>query len=276
MRVVVPDGSTCTSWTCRSTRPGACGRSPLSRRRHPDRGRSAGARSSRTRSTPPAISPIHTARTARASTRSASRSITPRWSDRGTADCEVWLYRGAWQEWEPEQIHMAVPLSPAGAAAKDRRDLQARVAEGQGVVPGGRRAGVLAAGRAAEPRDRPALRPVGARRIRSDRGVRPDGTRGPPATPGRRRRSARSVRGRLNGGVRLPSCGGPRGRMQTDVRRTAGSCQRSWQGTTAGVRAGLGVGRTDVLRRRGRPARLRPDNSCGSFYLCAARPGRRS
>lgn len=28
------------------------------------------------------------------------------------ADCEVWLYRGAWQEWEPERIEMAVPLSP--------------------------------------------------------------------------------------------------------------------------------------------------------------------
>jgi glucosamine-6-phosphate deaminase len=26
--------------------------------------------------------------------------------------CEVWLYRGAWQEWEPENIEMAVPLSP--------------------------------------------------------------------------------------------------------------------------------------------------------------------
>jgi glucosamine-6-phosphate deaminase len=28
------------------------------------------------------------------------------------ADTEFWLYRGAWQEWEPEQIDMAVPLSP--------------------------------------------------------------------------------------------------------------------------------------------------------------------
>lgn len=28
------------------------------------------------------------------------------------AHCEVWLYRGAWQEWEPDQIEMAVPLSP--------------------------------------------------------------------------------------------------------------------------------------------------------------------
>lgn len=27
-------------------------------------------------------------------------------------DCAVWLYRGAWQEWSPHQIDMAVPLSP--------------------------------------------------------------------------------------------------------------------------------------------------------------------
>ncbi|HMQ17335.1 MAG TPA: glucosamine-6-phosphate deaminase, partial [Phycisphaerae bacterium] len=26
--------------------------------------------------------------------------------------CETWLYRGAWQEWEPHQIELAVPLSP--------------------------------------------------------------------------------------------------------------------------------------------------------------------
>jgi glucosamine-6-phosphate deaminase len=26
--------------------------------------------------------------------------------------CELWLYRGAWQEWEPDEIDMAVPLSP--------------------------------------------------------------------------------------------------------------------------------------------------------------------
>ncbi len=28
------------------------------------------------------------------------------------SDCQVWLYRGAWQEWNPHQIDMAVPLSP--------------------------------------------------------------------------------------------------------------------------------------------------------------------
>ena len=32
--------------------------------------------------------------------------------------CEVWLYRGAWQEWEPERIDMAVPLSPAEVVRK--------------------------------------------------------------------------------------------------------------------------------------------------------------
>ena len=26
--------------------------------------------------------------------------------------CVVWMYRGAWQEWEPHQIEMAVPISP--------------------------------------------------------------------------------------------------------------------------------------------------------------------
>lgn len=28
------------------------------------------------------------------------------------AVCDVWLYRGAWQEWGPHQVEMAVPLSP--------------------------------------------------------------------------------------------------------------------------------------------------------------------
>jgi glucosamine-6-phosphate deaminase len=28
------------------------------------------------------------------------------------SECVVWLYRGAWQEWEPERIEMAVPMSP--------------------------------------------------------------------------------------------------------------------------------------------------------------------
>ena len=27
-------------------------------------------------------------------------------------DCWVWLYRGAWHEWEIHEIEMAVPMSP--------------------------------------------------------------------------------------------------------------------------------------------------------------------
>lgn len=34
------------------------------------------------------------------------------------ADCDAWLYRGAWQEWSPEEIEMAVPLSPQEAELK--------------------------------------------------------------------------------------------------------------------------------------------------------------
>lgn len=33
-------------------------------------------------------------------------------------ECELWLYRGAWQEWEPHEIEMAVPLSPDEVARK--------------------------------------------------------------------------------------------------------------------------------------------------------------
>ncbi|MEM9082703.1 MAG: glucosamine-6-phosphate deaminase [Planctomycetota bacterium] len=33
-------------------------------------------------------------------------------------DCLVWLYRGAWQEWGPEQIEMAVPLAPSEVKRK--------------------------------------------------------------------------------------------------------------------------------------------------------------
>ena len=38
-----------------------------------------------------------------------NRSKNQKWY----ADCDLWLYRGAWQEWEPERIEMAVPLSPS-------------------------------------------------------------------------------------------------------------------------------------------------------------------
>ncbi|MDP1661344.1 MAG: PIG-L family deacetylase [Phycisphaerales bacterium] len=33
-------------------------------------------------------------------------------------DCQVWLYRGAWQEWGAEEIEMAVPLAPSEVRRK--------------------------------------------------------------------------------------------------------------------------------------------------------------
>ena len=33
-------------------------------------------------------------------------------------DCWLWLYRGAWQEWEIEEIDMAIPMSPAQVIQK--------------------------------------------------------------------------------------------------------------------------------------------------------------
>ena len=32
--------------------------------------------------------------------------------------CQVWLYRGAWQEWEPAEVEMAVPISPPELSRK--------------------------------------------------------------------------------------------------------------------------------------------------------------
>ena len=34
-------------------------------------------------------------------------------------DCWLWLYRGAWQEWEIEEIDMAIPMSPAQVIQKE-------------------------------------------------------------------------------------------------------------------------------------------------------------
>jgi len=32
--------------------------------------------------------------------------------DEWLKDCRIWLYRGAWQEWDLDKVDMAVPLSP--------------------------------------------------------------------------------------------------------------------------------------------------------------------
>lgn len=51
-------------------------------------------------------------------------------------ECEVWLYRGAWQEWEPEQIDMAVPLSPAELGRKRHAIFKHESQKDKALFPG--------------------------------------------------------------------------------------------------------------------------------------------
>lgn len=51
-------------------------------------------------------------------------------------DCEVWLYRGAWQEWEPERIEMAVPLSPTELLRKRTAIFRHQSQKDRAMFPG--------------------------------------------------------------------------------------------------------------------------------------------
>ena len=48
---------------------------------------------------------------------------------------EVWLYRGAWQEWAVHEATWLVPMSQEELRAQDPGDLQAPVAEGLRALP---------------------------------------------------------------------------------------------------------------------------------------------
>lgn len=50
--------------------------------------------------------------------------------------CEVWLYRGAWQEFEPHEIHMAVPLSPAELQRKIQAIFRHQSQKDSALFPG--------------------------------------------------------------------------------------------------------------------------------------------
>ena len=52
------------------------------------------------------------------------------------AGCEVWLYRGAWQEWEPERIEMAVPLSPQELLSKRSAIFKHQSQKDRAMFPG--------------------------------------------------------------------------------------------------------------------------------------------
>jgi len=51
-------------------------------------------------------------------------------------DCWVWLYRGAWQEWEIEKIEMAVPLSPIELMRKRRAIFKHQSQKDRPLFPG--------------------------------------------------------------------------------------------------------------------------------------------
>lgn len=50
---------------------------------------------------------------------------------------EVWLYRGAWEEWEPHQIEMAVPISPETVERKKLAIFRHQSQKDRAMFPGG-------------------------------------------------------------------------------------------------------------------------------------------
>ena len=50
--------------------------------------------------------------------------------------CEVWLYRGAWQEWPAEEIEMAVPLSPIELMRKRNAIFKHQSQKDRAMFPG--------------------------------------------------------------------------------------------------------------------------------------------
>lgn len=51
-------------------------------------------------------------------------------------DCYIWLYRGAWQEWDINEIEMAVPLSPQELAKKRRAIFKHQSQKDRPLFPG--------------------------------------------------------------------------------------------------------------------------------------------
>jgi glucosamine-6-phosphate deaminase len=51
-------------------------------------------------------------------------------------NCVVWLYRGAWHEWEPHQIEMAVPLSPQEVMRKRNAIFKHQSQKDRALFPG--------------------------------------------------------------------------------------------------------------------------------------------
>lgn len=52
------------------------------------------------------------------------------------ASCQIWLYRGAWQEWGPQEIEMAVPLSPMEVERKRNAIFKHESQKDRALFPG--------------------------------------------------------------------------------------------------------------------------------------------
>ena len=50
---------------------------------------------------------------------------------------DVWLYRGAWEEWEPHEIEMAVPLGPETLERKKQAIFRHQSQKDKAMFPGG-------------------------------------------------------------------------------------------------------------------------------------------
>ena len=57
-------------------------------------------------------------------------------SEPWTKDCYLWLYRGAWQEWDIEKIEMAIPLSPIDVMRKRKAIFKHQSQKDTPVFPG--------------------------------------------------------------------------------------------------------------------------------------------
>jgi glucosamine-6-phosphate deaminase len=51
--------------------------------------------------------------------------------------CDVWLYKGAWEEWEPDEVEMAVPLSPEVIEKKKQAIFRHQSQKDKAMFPGG-------------------------------------------------------------------------------------------------------------------------------------------
>ena len=66
---------------------------------------------------------------ARRQAEGASSAVTPPF--------DVWLYRGAWEEWEPHEIEMAVPVSPDVLERKKQAIFRHQSQKDRAMFPGG-------------------------------------------------------------------------------------------------------------------------------------------